>query len=687
MPRINSINIAELRRQYLNRYINNVNSYRNSNGIATPPELRSSNQQEALRQQQQAAATLFSPWYTSQTETPMATRRHSYTPYRTATSINEQGLPTGYINWQSYLQEMQHQLSERGGYAIGRLQDRIREAEDVINKNYASWDGRRRYTWSWERENMIKARKAVIGTGKSLFMILRFIQRNHKTLKTSSACWKWLNDAFLRIQVLQRPRKTNIMFYEDRFMSICNRFLKDCQLATVEDTTHPIILKRLVCSYYVLNVLYTNFLEGDGDFSEICITEALWEKYLAEGCMKQVDGKWYHTSCFFTTYCVYKNKDNKETYQISTEILNRNKHALCPKCEQVWHKKDIIYHPEVETSLCPKCKVTTKNKPHTATTLFNTYHSHRSSWQFLIRRKDKEQTLPMGIELEIHPRKSISSRNDVAAHIYRTQLELNPNWHEFYFETDGSLADGGMELITNPMTLEFARDYWEKMLPVVRAHFLGWKVKKVNGGASNNYGIHLTMSRRYWSNYQLARFIKFINSKNNQDFIWAIAQRNFAYSGGYLAAFSQTSLEEIGIDVGIKKKIMKSNSRYSPVNVKPSLVEVRMFASTLNQESFMKNYEFLDSTWHWIKETSWNLDYKEFLKWMISKREATKRWKNLVMYLHRDKFYVKQPTAAPLVITNNFLPMLKAQATSSLILQSVNENDPNDAEDLDQCAL
>jgi hypothetical protein len=68
------------------------------------------------------------------------------------------------------------------------------------------------------------------------------------------------------------------------------------------------------------------------------------------------------------------------------------------------------------------------------------------------------------------------------------------------------------------------------------------------------------------------------------------------------------------------------------------LVEVRMFRSTLNQESFLKNLEFIDAFLAWTKETGWSVNYIDFLAWLGTKPHHYSRYANLLSYLSKDKF-------------------------------------------------
>lgn len=612
---------------------------------------------------------------------PMTTPRRSV-PYRAATAIDASGLPSGYDSWESYYETCVANANNSNSRGLSRIEDRLRECRDVLDRTYYFYDGAGYYLWSWERQRMIDERKAVTGKKKSLIYILKFIKKNHKTLKPTSDCWKWLYRAYCRIDTNRRNRpglqRNNLPQF---FTNICNKMLTTCPIVFSDDVNYLFCFQRDMCMYYAPALGITEFFEDNTvqvNAVPVWIPKERFEYLKQDGAFKEYKGEWYYRTCFVDVF----NKN----YTRKTTILNKELHALCPHCRNIFDKELVKYVPEIEDVACSDCTKKMENLPHTNETVWGGYHGHKF-WKFLIRRTSGEwDMLPMGIEIEMHPRQSQIDPAEIAMKIYKEQRTINPAWHEIYFERDGSLADQGMECVSNPMTLGFAHDYWGKMLPVLRKYCLGWKVKKVNGQASNAYGIHLTTSRKYWTNYQLARFIKFIHNSHNAKFIWAIAQRDYCYNGNVLGTAKATALAQLGYHMHHKAQINFSGVRYTAVNVKQKLVEVRIFASTLNQESFLKNYEFMDAIWHWVRETAWSTKYEDFVTWVATRKNSHKRWANLLSYLNRPKFYYKS-SRGTVTMDSPFTTLLTTIPVNTLILQANDSDDPNDTEDLDKCAL
>jgi hypothetical protein len=254
----------------------------------------------------------------------------------------------------------------------------------------------------------------------------------------------------------------------------------------------------------------------------------------------------------------------------------------------------------------------------------------------------KDKTFPIGVELEIQIRQEFARDFNPKAEawsLYEQQLEFNKNWNLFYFERDGSLGAPGIEMITQPMSLELHNKFWSKMLPRIRRRFCGWNTT-ISG--HSNYGIHLTFAMDSYGPLHVARLGKFLERRDNGVLVQAIAQRGVLYgTSSFICAENKTLNNIFTINDG---KLTGSITRSQPVNVKGSLVEIRMFKTSLNQQSFMKNLEFLYAFKEWCNETSYSIHYMDFINWMLaSPLSRYTKYPNLYNYLCRPKFPVKNP--------------------------------------------
>jgi hypothetical protein len=237
---------------------------------------------------------------------------------------------------------------------------------------------------------------------------------------------------------------------------------------------------------------------------------------------------WTTSDHFVTTWYLDK-AGHAQSKVISMAKGNLKKNQPCPSCNKTWKKAFIQPSAKTDQLCCPLCVQKVKpNPPLSTDTVWGNYHSHgrgQTPWIHQIQRTGKgdHKHLPMGVEVEMNMRKAPGSSDDAliflnrnqqttAWKIYKEQLRLNPKWNNLYFEADGSLGNGGMEMITNPMTLDFHHEYWKELMPFIRTQCVGWKTKQHNGGGTEPYGIHITFKKQYWGDYRLARFIKFVEN-------------------------------------------------------------------------------------------------------------------------------------------------------------------------------
>lgn len=557
-----------------------------------------------------------------------------------ATTINfGSGNPAGYSSWEAYQKKIVEVLQHYADTDI------YKDTVDALASPFCTGES---------FQTMARAR--------TLLYLINKIGKSHKDLPQTSYTWQWLAN---RIDIVFHkwqngdPTLTgrrcpeawangDWVVYENYVLESINKYLKkhypEC----------PRIMKnKYFHSGYGLegtlmevhHVVYHN--EPSMYREEIqYLPKEKGKRSIEQGYFREYNGKIYTKDNWFRirTYDKHGNPGEKDIFWPK----DKNIICKCNACHELVHQDGIVEVLELETQMCYPCsKLPRRNKPHTTVTVWGDYHSH-PWWRFFVRRSHGEwDSLPMGIEIEMMTRRvkdedTNNAPSFVAWQLYTEQIELNPKWHEFFCERDGSLHDGrGIELVSNPMTLGFAQEYWEKMLPKLREYCVGWNTPK-HGDSEHSYGIHLTTSRKYWTDLQLARLIKFIDSKENALFMYCMAQRNYNYGSKKIPIGGGVYKTLSGAVSMVDKKIVGSKERYSSVNIKSkNLVELRIFASTLQQDSFMKNYEFLDSFWNWCKLTPFNIDYKNYLAWVGLQPLAYKRYPHLLKHLLKDHFYFK----------------------------------------------
>lgn len=585
---------------------------------------------------------------------------------------NRAGFPVGFANWEQF----KLYLEERG---YDFTNNYWLDADDALQSPFCCGGPNVRPTFQNVDNPMAK---------KTLLPILRSLLEKPDKIKPSSYTWGWLTSIYYNIENNwyneTRQRSYYRQYDVDRtdacmvmFLAECNRYLKhrnpefkDVIVSRSLGGRYSFGFKRYFKSYY--HLYYTEDDPCTFIQQENLVPETSLNRMIQEQTVKEVDGE-YYTTDHWIKFSTWADGSKKQT----TVFWPTHKHELCrcEKCRSIVFKKEIKEILELDSVVCPSCSGggIPKNAEHTRDTVFSGYHSH-GNWKFLIRRNHGEwDSLPMGIEIEMHPNKNLPVHlkehpNRIAWNLYNEQQDINPKWHEFYCERDGSLGDRGIELVSNPMTLGFAQEYWGKMLPILRKYCVGWNTIKHNGGA-NSYGIHITSNRKYWKDLQLARLIKFMDYKANAEFLYCIAQRSFNFGSGS-SKIGGGNFKTLSKAVGFSnKKITNSPNKYGSINVKSNnLIEIRVFASTLMQSSFLKNFEFVDSFWNWTRVTPLSFHYEDYLKWMSSQPIAYKRWPNLLSYLLKDHFYYKVSADHAIKSKNKFKEFIKTTPVGQMAL-------------------
>lgn len=253
---------------------------------------------------------------------------------------------------------------------------------------------------------------------------------------------------------------------------------------------------------------------------------------------------------------------------------------------------------------------------------------------------------PLGVELEVYA----EDRADAVADLRNTL--------DWIYERDGSLDDDhGFEIVSPPM------GYDEWLHPETGdAHTLLSACRDagvVGYNATNGmYGIHINVHRRFLSPLQEARIMMFMCAQENLDLVRAVAQRRAVYGSPQIDMGSlEQDRQKIHLIGGLnhgtrqrgrREKKIYGVGKYSPINWKENIAEIRVFQSTTNPASFKKNLEFVWALIDWTKPiaatgASWH--HADFVAWLAANHAARKMYPNLTQYLTREKYVVKGGSA------------------------------------------
>lgn len=228
-----------------------------------------------------------------------------------------------------------------------------------------------------------------------------------------------------------------------------------------------------------------------------------------------------------------------------------------------------------------------------------------------------EHELCFGVELEMENKRSASSEG----HSALVAALGGPDGHtdtipgKYILARDGSLDASGVELITNPYTLEFHQTKfgWSDLLE---------KVKGIgrSGVGTDACGMHVHCNRAAISALTLGKMLVFANSNENRALLATVAQRS---NSSYARAYPKRITDG---------KQVRGASRYDCLNITAATIEFRIFRGNLRPERVLKNIEFCHAVVTYcatasIKACQTSID---FIRWLDKNRGP---YKNLVKFL------------------------------------------------------
>lgn len=269
---------------------------------------------------------------------------------------------------------------------------------------------------------------------------------------------------------------------------------------------------------------------------------------------------------------------------------------------------------------------------------------HSSSRRF--SHKNASGKYPsIGVELEVC---ASGSRGAVLSELRRQYAVPG----ELILERDGSLDDDyGFEIVTNPM----GREEWEQFAPTLLRRLVDLDVRGYQEPAGRGYGIHVNIGREHFSPLAEARIMMFLTAASNVDFVRSVAQRSYIYNADYdIGSVRSPNVGAVGrylFDVSQRipgtsryyRRKIYGRGKFCPVNWKssPEVAEFRIFQSTLNEDSFMKNLEFVWALHAWTKPeaaTGNSYDYKDFVTWLAAPQRRAE-FPHLLKYLSKKRFF------------------------------------------------
>lgn len=256
-----------------------------------------------------------------------------------------------------------------------------------------------------------------------------------------------------------------------------------------------------------------------------------------------------------------------------------------------------------------------------------------------------------GVEFEV-----TAPRSTVA----RTIEVLGGHTHA-YCKRDGSLTNGGYEIVTHPHTLAAHRELWKPF----------WAHARTNGLRSDGTtGMHVHIERLHLTTYRCSLMTAFLNSTANRDFVARIAGREantytkikstLQRPGRGYSRTTDWQRDEYGqimyrTDPRTSRRMPipryrasvilseENQDRYNALNLtNPDTVELRIFQTPMEEKRFWVNMEFTDALVHWsIGRAHHDLGVPNFCKFVRKHRKA---YRALDDYLVGTHYLSPMPT-------------------------------------------
>ena len=238
----------------------------------------------------------------------------------------------------------------------------------------------------------------------------------------------------------------------------------------------------------------------------------------------------------------------------------------------------------------------------------------------------------MGIELEM-------TSGDDSSHEAAESVRSRLGTSYCIIKSDGSLPHNGFEVVTMPHGLT-------KHIETFKAWDINPTYRAWNTGKC---GMHVHIDSRAFTQLTLGKFLMFINSNGNVDFIRKIAGRHPSVDD---QARSYCAAEHQSILVNPKQAVKgKSGERYRMVNMmnlgkrealrlglsmdnsyngKYNTVELRIFRASLKKERLLAQIEFTHAAVMFCRVASWrDLNGASFIKWLrtvVGQYPALTKW-------------------------------------------------------------
>lgn len=229
-------------------------------------------------------------------------------------------------------------------------------------------------------------------------------------------------------------------------------------------------------------------------------------------------------------------------------------------------------------------------------------HTYAGQKMIDIIARETRPNLYIGVELEC-----VAKKDNVADRIHS-------NYEDYVIcKEDGSLPDSGLEIVTIPQTPEFHRVNMARLLEEFKDELRSFN--------HSSCGLHIHLSKRFFTTTQIGKMVLFINHDDNYEFMKEIAQRNFR-SHSYCHKAQVKNFAECIEGKGSSRKV-KDFGR-GAVNIGPThTIELRIFKGNTKVSSMLAKIDFVEALSYFVKKfRSKSMTVDKFIAYL--KTEPTK---------------------------------------------------------------
>lgn len=225
-----------------------------------------------------------------------------------------------------------------------------------------------------------------------------------------------------------------------------------------------------------------------------------------------------------------------------------------------------------------------------------------------------------GVEIEVHARR-IESSSDRKNLQIAAGLTKKAFGDFAYLKFDGSLGDGGFEIVTHPATFRYLKE--NRVFDVLEK-------LPISSYSHSDTGLHIHVSRKLLTTLQLCKLVYFFSDPQNQKYLVKVAQREYTNYCKRIVKGKMKLLATGTEDDGT----LNHYNRYQAINLtNKTTVEFRMFKGNVKPLAIYRAIQFVDAMIEFTsRQAATKLSYKYFIEFVA---QNERRW-NLLATWNKD---------------------------------------------------